>query len=329
MNNIMNMSNFIAVDENSEGILGKLAYFTLGGLMVPKQTCIEIGQTLGMPRVKPSKESTANAFRCATSAVYDRVVTGAGSNRSIHRVYFRDNQSPDGLISRELIKETLDTESNCFSKLANVVMDKGTGAVSWDNFQYDPDVDVFSYKTRAEGLYALYQDCYNSSHIESIIGGLIVDMQATKINIHGRMYFVPRGQLQKLTVFEEYIEAIAQHNVNDGHITVNSMFVVDDERQREKMTDEFYAQYQEEIETYQEKVQHFITSGLKSKVILNRWMMKIDALRAKKQTYEQVFQNQLSKLDDDFRILQQQAEELQMRVLENEQDYDGQMKLSA
>ena len=52
----------------------------------------------------------------------------------------------------------------------------------------------------------------------------------------------------------------------------NSIFVVDDERQRQKMTDEFYANYKKDIEFYQERVQHFIDSGCESKAVIKCWL---------------------------------------------------------
>lgn len=93
----------------------------------------------------------------------------------------------------------------------------------------------------------------------------------------------------------------------------NSMFVVDDERQRQKMTDEFYANYKRDIEFYQERIQHFIDSGCESQAVIQRWMQKINALQMKKQTYEQILQRQLDDLNSDYAMLQMQSQELAVR----------------
>ena len=60
------------------------------------------------------------------------------------------------------------------------------------------------------------------------------------------------------------------------------MFVVDDERQRQKMTAEFYVNYKRDIEFYQDRIQHFIDNGCESQAVIQRWMDKIGALQKRK-----------------------------------------------
>ena len=103
----------------------------------------------------------------------------------------------------------------------------------------------------------------------------------------------------------------------------NSMFVVDDERQRKKMTQEFYANYKRDIEFYKQRVQHFIDSGCESQAIIGRWIQKIQALQTKKKTYEEVLKRQLDALNSDYAMLQMQSEELRIRNIQS------QMQLSA
>lgn len=91
------------------------------------------------------------------------------------------------------------------------------------------------------------------------------------------------------------------------------MFVVDDERQRQKMTDEFYANYKKDIEFYQERIQHFIDSGCESQAVIQRWMQKIDSLETKKRTYEEILQRQLNDLNSEYAMLQMQGQELAVR----------------
>ena len=93
----------------------------------------------------------------------------------------------------------------------------------------------------------------------------------------------------------------------------NSMFVVDDERQRQKMTDEFYANYKKDIELYQDRVQHFINSGCESPAVIKRWLEKINALQQKKATYEEILRRRLDDLEQDYRMLQMQGQELAVR----------------
>ncbi|MDO4608905.1 MAG: hypothetical protein Q4B40_06925 [Clostridia bacterium] len=138
-------------------------------------------------------------------------------------------------------------------------------------------------------------------------------MQANKINIHGNLFFIPKQYLTLLNLLEDYISAIGEHNLNDGVVMSNSMFVVDDERQRQKMTEEFYTNYKKDIEFYKERVQHFIDSGCESKAVIMRWLDKINALQQKKKTYEEVLKRRLDDLNSDYAMLQMQAGELFVR----------------
>lgn len=96
------------------------------------------------------------------------------------------------------------------------------------------------------------------------------------------------------------------------------MFVVDDEKQRQKMTEEFYVNYKCDIETYQKAIQRFIDTGCNSPKVISRWMQKIATLQQKKATYEGVLQRQLDDLNSDFKMLQMQSQELQVRNIKGQ-----------
>lgn len=96
-------------------------------------------------------------------------------------------------------------------------------------------------------------------------------------------------------------------------IVCNSMHVVDSERQREKMAEEFYNNYKREIEMYQKSIQKFIDSGGTSPTVIERWIKKINALSQKKSTYENILRQRLDNLDKDYSLLKMQAQELIVR----------------
>ena len=104
-------------------------------------------------------------------------------------------------------------------------------------------MDVEEYCRRAMELYNRLCNCYTTDHVESVIQDQLDRMQANKISIQGNLYFIPNPYLPLLNILEDSIDAIRKLNLNDGLVMSNSMFVVDDERQRQKMTDEFYANY--------------------------------------------------------------------------------------
>ena len=308
------MENLMAVNEGTQGIIGKFFYYSTSRILIDKQKFIETGMAFGFPKYKPAKESKAGAYRNATTAVKDRVVVRDAAGQHIYRIYFRDNKKEnENYIYRELVKETLGTKTNEYTKLANVIFDKKNETVYTEGEIADLDVDVASYCRKAEELFDIYCNCYSTDQVESVIIDQLDRMQANKISIHGNLYFVPNQYLPLLNVLEDYIEAISKYNLNDGVVMSNSMFVVDDERQRRKMKEEFYTNYKRDIEFYGKRIQNFIDNGCNSNAVIDRWIKKISALKQKKSIYEEALKQQLDDLNSDYRMLEMQSNELLVR----------------
>ena len=90
--------------------------------------------------------------------------------------------------------------------------------------------------------------------------------------------------------------------------------IIDDAKQREKMTEEFYLAVKKEIAAYQEKCDYLIKSSSQSPAVMDRWVLKVQALEEKKRHYEGVLQKELSGLDDEFSVLKLLSQELQIRA---------------
>ena len=110
------------------------------------------------------------------------------------------------------------------------------------------------------------------------------------------------------------MEALSQLNRTETHLTANSIYIIDDAKQREKMTEEFYSAVKKEIAEYQERVTRLISSNSQSPAILDRWVLKIQALEGKKQHYETVLRRELDGLDDEFATLKFLSQELSVRA---------------
>ena len=310
----MKLNDYMAVQKNTEGILGKILYYSVSNILIDREEFQQIGRDFGLVKTKPARESPSDAFSKATTALYERVVVNNGSAATAYRVYCRKNKkTAKDLVSCELVKEEMCESTNDYQKLMNIEFDKTTENIRFCNKQYDYDIDVDGFCDKALRLYQLYRTCYNSSHVETVLESLLNSMQANKISIRGRIFFVPKQNLGLVSLFEDYVSAIAAKNNNVGDVICNSMYVVDDEKQRLKMTEEFYANYKRDIGEYQERIQNFIKNGGNSKAVIERWIKRIDDLKSKKATYESVLKQQLNALDDDFEVLNVQAQELRIR----------------
>ena len=315
---MLKMEDFIAVKGNSENILGKIVYFSLSSILVDKEKLHEIACRLGFPKIRSQRESLVDTFKAATGDIRDRIIVKNGVVKKIIKVYVRDNErdrSRKEVISRELVKEVLGVESNNYMKLANLFFNLENNTLWYENCDYDPDISSEKYCQQAEELFALYQKCYSRNPIETIVDSYIAEMDAVKISVHGKMFFIPRHKMGMVDVLEDFIEELNHNNLNKAsNITANSMFVIDDEKQRYKMEQEFYTTVRKELEMCQERLQHFIQTGSQSKPVIDKWLDKIAGLQSKKQHYENLFMKELDRLNDDFDVLKLQSQELQIRL---------------
>ena len=178
----------------------------------------------------------------------------------------------------------------------------------------DDAVDVPECCRRAEELFELYQCCANRRQIETICGNFLRSLEATKLSVTGHMYFVPRTYMEQVDIFEDFITLLSGLNKKATPLVVNSFYIIDDAKQREKMTEEFYLAVKKEIAAYQEKCDYLIKSGSQSAAVMDRWVLKVRALEEKKRHYEGVLQRELDGLDDEFSVLKFLSQELQIRA---------------
>ena len=315
MGNVVDMHDFIGTSQGDKAhMLGKFLYFSLANLLVEKEPLSQLCDDLGIPYSGSKRLSVADAFRSATGDIRERVpVTNMGET-NIYLAYCRDNKREGNILSRELVKETLNRQTNQYEKLANISYDRSDNVFRCENLVPDADIDVRACCRRAEELFELYQVCANRKQVETICTSYLRSLEATKLSITGHMYFVPRTHMDEVDIFEDFITLLGNLNKNGAPLVVNSFYIIDDEKQRGKMTEEFYAAVKKEITTYQEKVDYLIKSGSRSPAVMDRWVLKIQGLEEKKKHYEQVLRRELDGLDDEFGTLKFLAQELQVRA---------------
>ena len=276
---------------------------------------------MDLPKASVTRTSITDAFKSATGDLYDRQALSTPDGVKIVKVYCRDNdRSESGILQRELVLETLGAETNRYTKLANLRLEKESAFFSYDvPYAYIPEMvglekSVYGYCEKAQELFELYRACVHRGQLETVLDHQLVRMQATKVS-HGKIYFCPRSHMEYVDVFEQYVEELCRHNKHPrSTITVNSLYVVDDEKQREKMAGEFYGAIRKEIELYGEKIDHLISSGCQSPAVMNRWVLKVNALEEMKRNYETILQRDFENLSSDFDMLRLQAQELVVRV---------------
>ena len=315
MDNVFDMKDFVGTSQgDKEHMLGKFLYFSLSNLLVEKEALSKLCEEMDIPYTGGKRLSVADAFRSATGDIRERYPVTTGSETHIYLAYCRDNKHTADILSRELVKETLNQRTNQYEKLANISFDKRDHIFRCDNLMMDDVVDVRECCRRAEELFELYQRCANRKQIETICTNFLRSLDATKLSIAGHMYFVPKTYMEKVDIFEDFINLLGNLNRNNTPLMVNSFYIIDDEKQRGKMTEEFYTAVKKEIAAYQERCDYLIQSGSQSPAVMDRWVLKVRGLEEKKKHYEQVLQRELDGLDDEFNTLKFLAQELQVRA---------------
>lgn len=313
----LQLQDFAAVHMDGNGVLGKVLYYSLSNILIEKEKFAELCQSIGFPYQPTRRTAKADAFRSATGDVYARLVVKTDSGPQIFKVYCRDNKAPGGVISRELVKETVLEDTNQYKKLSNISFTKEGDIFSYDNLIADPHVDPLPYCLEAQRLFELYQNCVGRRQIETLLENYVDSMQAVKI-ARGHIYFIPRDYMAKLSLFEDFMELLEQNNQfsRPGRVplSANSMFVVDDAKQREKMASAFYNTVRKEIAEYEERATHLIQSGSQSPAILDRLVLRIQGLEQKRSYYEGILSRELTDLNDQFTSLRYLSEELQIRT---------------
>ncbi|MBQ9346102.1 MAG: hypothetical protein IJT94_02015 [Oscillibacter sp.] len=316
--NVVNLHGFKgivgAADGDEAHVLGKFLYFSLSHLLIEKEQLANLCGGLGIAYGGSKRLSVADAFRSATGDTHQRITSLSSGEPKIYAVYCRDNERSPDMYSRELVKETLNQHTNQYQKLANLRCEKSDRSFSYSDMQDDPDVDVLKLCQQAAELFELYQRCANRRQIETICLGFLHSLEATKVSANGHLFFVPRQFMSQVSVFESFIEALVPLNLAHTPLTVNSFYIIDDARQREKMTEEFYLAVKKEIAEYQERATYLINSGSTSPAVMERWVVKISNLEEKKRHYEEILQRELNGLGDEYEDLKFLSKELSLRA---------------
>ena len=310
-----NPNNFMVVQNSTDEsqLLGKFLYYSLADVLVKKEDFERICNALNFPYAG-RRISVVDAFKNATGKVTRRTVSGSSGTQEIFRIYCRDNQRAGNLYSRELVRETVGLRTNRYDKLANICYDRDADRMYHDIVEDDPALDVEQLCRSMEQKFLVFRECLGRSQIDTILLHYLETLDALPISVYGKLYFVPRDKMHKVDLFEDFLEELNRANQNDKALVVNSFFVADDDKQRDKMASEFYALVRKEAQEYQERAAYLIDSGCQSASIMERWIRRIHDLVLKKQRYEALFRKELSETDAEFDSLALYSQELQVRA---------------
>ena len=313
MSNIT-FDDMFAVRNDGSDVLGKLVYFSLSSVLIEREKFLQICADLNLPVTLGARYSVIDAFRSAASDVNDRVVDHKSGELRVRKIYCRENGKSENVVSRELVCETLGQTTNKYKKLVNICYRKDTDSFDYSIENQTTSLNVAHYCDEAQRLFELYKICIGRNQLENLIDSYMVKMDGLKMNIHGKVYFVPKKNIQMVDVFEDFIESVNANNKRSSKLNVNSLYVADNSKQRGKIANEFYHYARQEIKNYMSRFERLIEGNTSNPALLERWANKADLLQDKKQEYEVLLQNELDELDDDYKTLCFLSDELKLKA---------------
>ena len=312
----INLEDVFAVKNDGDDVLGKILYCGLGNPLIERESFVQICKDLNLPIALGGRLSDIDAFRSAVSDTNHRIVDTKNGEIRIRKIYCRENNGSENIKSRELICETLRPISNEYKKLANIYYRKDDDSFEYTIENHGTSIDVARYCDEAQKRFELYKVCVGRNQFENLVDSYIEKMDGLKINIHGKVYFIPKKNIGMVDVFEDFIECINANNkrIISSQLNVNSLFVADNSKQRGKIASEFCHSVRQEIKHHTKYIEKIITSNSTSAILYERWINKANSLQDKKKEYEELLRSELTELDDDYDTLHLLIDELKLRV---------------
>jgi hypothetical protein len=316
---------FVAVNQNVEGtnIIGKLVYYTVGKTMVAEDRVLEILDECGIGQdIINKKHTNTQAFKTATSKVQTGriIVRDKNSNvEDIFKIRILDNKKEDDgrKIVREIKKENILEKTNKFVYLGNFIYDKDTDTMEYTLVEQnivDLEYDIEASCKQAMAEFEMEKNGFNEDRLSTLLDNYMAEqLEGTRIQIHGKLWFIPIFKNEDLIKIENFVEILAKENIRDGVVEIMSIPIMDEEKYIERYTREFHTMAKAELEIYQKKLTELMKNPSTRSTTMDTWIKKAQQFIEKKKRYEELFKRELNEMDDDLAVMDRQIRELEIR----------------
>jgi hypothetical protein len=326
-----NMNRVVAVNEAVAGtnIIGKIVYFTIGKAMIAEDRVLEVLKECGInENIINKKHTSTQAFKTATSKLQTGAIITKDENHNVEDVFkirIFDNKKEDNgtKIVREIKKENIHEKTNKFLYLGNFIYDKETDTMSYS--LVEPNIKDLKYDIKAEcdkaiAEFDIERHGFNEDRLATLLDNYMAEqLEGTRIQIHGKLWFIPMFKNEDLVKIENFMDIISQENIRFdedkkvGRIEITSIPIMDEEKYVEKYSREFHAMAQAELEIYQKKIMELMKNESARSLTMDTWIKKAQQFIDKKQRYEELFKKDIEDMNDDLTVMNRQLRELEIR----------------
>ncbi|MCM3711096.1 DUF6744 family protein [Sporosarcina luteola] len=204
----INLENMTAVqNENQEGVLGHLAWFSVGKQLIKTADLKERLIQSGMEEEwMPNAIRSADAFRRATKEIETRKATsqtGVFENYLIREVF-----SDKDYVQRNIVVESVNQAGKRLdynSKAGVITLDKKNQSITF----ISETETAKELCLEAEQKFNIYRDNYSAQQLRVMVNKILQSLAPTPVRPHGGIYFVPDSHtegLEKLVKFTSSLE---------------------------------------------------------------------------------------------------------------------------
>lgn len=317
------MKNIIAANSSDmANIIGKLTYYTVGQFILSEKRIREALRECGIDdeELVPKKYQNVNAFKKATSKMQTgRIYSSKTDSEDMFRIRIFENkrENQGNLVVREIKKESIQEKMNKFTYLGNISYNKETDSIDFNIIEEnikDLNYDLEAACRMVKREFEIEKDGFNEDRMRYLLDRYMEEYcQASRIQIHGKLWFVPIFSLEALTKIEAFIDIITCENNRDGLLEIMSIPIIDEEKYVKRYSREFLTMAEAELKIFQNKLESLIENPGTRQTTLDAWMKKIDEFIEKKKRYEELFQRNYEEMSENIDFMKRQMQELMIR----------------
>ncbi len=266
--------------------LGHLVYFSLADLQIGRGSFEEACRMLGsIPRHKDD---------FVTERAWQKLLSEMAEHRLIHGESHQFFYRPTDTSS---IFELVVEDAAGPSIPAKVQLEKEQGAFAV-HYTEPPSPAVMDFIRKTETAFCGLRGQVNTKHAEYAAEAYLDSLMAVKLNLHGRLYFVPRPHISGIPRLLRFLELLEQKKSSAPPLTRNSLPVPDCPVQRRAIGEEFQRSFQIKADRCIQTAEYLLESDSPSLSVRQRWHDKISLLLERKRLYEGILGSRFPCLDN-------------------------------
>lgn len=294
----------VEADVSKASWLGRLVWYEFSKIQLPHSAMVEILAEENIRGPLPFCPEDINIFKKTCNEVVRRhnpKGTPVGHYSKFRLVNMDDSHS----LTRRIVRDDIDSQGKKIAsvEVVDVTFDRETGFVAPQ--QCNPDIPVDRVPPPANLLmeemiaeYEAWRNCLDGAAVRGWVRDAVMNLGATRVS--GSVYFVPQESEQAVDDLETLAKRVNAADPSDptadwGHITIHSLPLIDNAKQREMVKEAFEQSADAEISEFLDEIGDALHANrTQSKLVSAQRYERIEQRYAELMTKTQDYQSMLS-----------------------------------